>query len=44
MLIRVSNFTTYIWNLFNLTFPFFNLSMFSEEDGTAINNVDIKEF
>ena len=30
--------------LVQLNVSIFNLSMFSEEDGTAINNVDIKEF
>ena len=29
-------------NLNKPTFPSFNLSMFSEEDGTAINNEDRK--
>ena len=42
MLTRVPNFTTYIWNLFNS--PFFNLSMFTEEDGTTINKRVRKEF
>ena len=30
--------------VFNFTFPFVNLSIFTEEDGTAINNEDGKEF
>ena len=28
----------------NFTLPSFNLSMFTEEDGTAINNEDRKQF
>ena len=28
----------------NFTLPTFNLSMFTEEDGTAINNEDKKQF
>ena len=31
-------------NLHNSMFPFFNLFMFTEEDGTTINNEDRKEF
>ena len=31
-------------NLRNLTFPSFNLSIFTEEDATSINNEDRKEF
>ena len=31
-------------NLYNSTFPSFNLSMLTEMDGTSINNVDTKEF
>ena len=31
-------------NLHNSTFPSFNLSMFTKEDGTTINNEDRKEF
>ena len=31
-------------NLHNSAFPSFNLCMFNEEDGTAINNENRKEF
>ena len=31
-------------DLHNSTFPSFNLSMFTEEDGTTINNGDRNEF
>ena len=31
-------------NLHNLIFPSFNLSMFTEADGTAINNEDRNKF
>ena len=54
MLTGVSNFTTYICFIIililrsssssNSTFPSVNLSMFTKEDGTTINNEDRKEF
>ena len=31
-------------NPHNATFLYFNISMFTEEDGTSINNEDRKEF
>ena len=31
-------------NVHNSTFPSFNLTIFTEEDGTTINNEDSKEF
>ena len=40
MLTCVSNFTSYIWNLFNSTFPFLIFPSLLKEDDTAINNGD----
>ena len=39
------SFLTYmLTRVFNFTFPSINLSMFSKEHGTSINNEDKKEF
>ena len=42
MLPHVSNLFITTNNIYNSTFPAFNLSMFTEEDGTTINNKDRK--